>query len=517
MKILYKGVWSDVPLDYPRLQDEHYILVKIFINLAQINDAYFQRPKDIRLALNYVREIGLVPTLTKIFSRSGEKRRNDKFISVGFGYVNGEIPVYFVAPMHPECIDMLPLPAYLMCTIDKVDLAILPAFDNPAIQHLNLVDSKIRLSLELQQMGGWNAFSGTELPSLDWREIRKIILNEAPQQPKLLPVSPRTTCTSAGLSNCKANGLTGTLLGYGNYAKSVILPNLPQQLRITRIHDVDPLQIPAKIHRQYICSSEPGIAEDDKNTVFFIAGFHHTHSQLAEDALKRNAHVVVEKPLVTSHEQLVSLEPIFNNSTGSYFACFHKRYMTFNRWIRQDLNIGEFDPINYHAVVYEVPLPERHWYRWPNSRSRIISNGCHWLDHFLYINNFSAVDRSSAFYAPDGTLNTSVVLKNGAFFSMILTDIGSQRLGVQDYVELRQGESTVTIINGSVYRAENHHRIVRHVRKSRMHSYGEMYRAIGKNLLLQQTGDNWTSIAASSLLALEVDRVAMNESKMVQN
>lgn len=510
MRVLFKGSWCDVPLDYAKLPGEQWIAVNVFVNLIKIDNAYFQRPKDIRLALNYVREIGCVPTLTKIFSRSAEKRRNDKFMSIGFGYVNGVRPAYFIAPMHPECIDMLALPDTLIHYIDVVNLPDLSTLEQSSLCHLSLVDAAIDFPEGLAHVIGWNAFSGAPVPAFDWPGIAQIILSARLQKARTLPAGARAPRTLAGLPEQAGDGLSATLLGYGNYAKTVIIPNLPKQLRITRIHDVDPLQIPIKIHKRYTCSSESEISADDKNSIFFIASFHHTHAQFACEGLRRNAHVVVEKPLVTSRDQLEDLAIAFNASHGSYFSCFHKRYMLFNDWVRRDLDIGAQEPINYHAIVYEVPLPQKHWYRWPNSRSRIISNGCHWLDHFLYLNHFSKVEKCNAYYAPDGTVNTSVVLENGAFFSMVLTDAGSQRLGVQDYVELRQRDATVIIINGSSYRAENRNRVLRQVRKSRMHSYGNMYQSIGKSLLQNRPGDTWESIAASSSLALDVDSIAMN-------
>src|SRR5262249_57472786 len=69
---------------------------------------------------------------------------------------------------------------------------------------------------------------------------------------------------------------------------------------------------------------------------------------------------------------------------GKVFCCFHKRYSAFNALARKDLQMQLGEPISYHCIVYEVPLPPMHWYRWPSSRSRLITNGCHWIDHFHF-------------------------------------------------------------------------------------------------------------------------------------
>ena len=127
------------------------------------------------------------------------------------------------------------------------------------------------------------------------------------------------------------------------------------------------------------------------------------------------------------------------------------------------------------------------------------------MDHFLFLNNFSAVHRYAVFCAQDGTLNVSVTLQNGALFTLVLTEKGSHRLGVQDHVELRQHNAAICIENGAHYRAERDDRIVRTLSLGRMHSYRRMYRAIGEAILNNQPGDTWESIASGSALVLSLE------------
>ena len=99
---------------------------------------------------------------------------------------------------------------------------------------------------------------------------------------------------------------------------------------------------------------------------------------------------------------------------------------------------------------------KHHWYNWPNSGSRLVSNGCHWLDYFMFLNSYSAVvDIKNGFRRDDTITGVQVKLENGAYFSMSLTDNGSQRLGVRDYIELERQEKTFTMIDGDRYSAED--------------------------------------------------------------
>jgi hypothetical protein len=102
-------------------------------------------------------------------------------------------------------------------------------------------------------------------------------------------------------------------------------------------------------------------------------------------------------------------------------------------------------------------------------------------------------------------VNVSVRLENGAFFSMLLSEAGSSRIGVRDYVELRCGSTTVTIENGSRYLAEEGNRVVRRARVNKMASYERMYRAIASRIVRGEPGDSIESIRTSSELVLDAE------------
>ncbi len=73
-----------------------------------------------------------------------------------------------------------------------------------------------------------------------------------------------------------------------------------------------------------------------------------------------------------------------------------------NAIAREDLAAAPGQPMSCHCVVYEVPLPRRHWYRWPVSSDRLVSNGCHWVDHFLFLNGFARERSAEAWSAGNG-------------------------------------------------------------------------------------------------------------------
>jgi hypothetical protein len=138
----------------------------------------------------------------------------------------------------------------------------------------------------------------------------------------------------------------------------------------------------------------------------------------------------------------------------------------------------------------------------------LLSNGCHWVDHFLFLNGFSKETDLDVYVARDKTINCSVVLENGAVFTMVLTDRGSERLGVQNHVELRTATTTAKIVNDGLYVSESVDRVLRKTSVNRMDSYARMYRTIAERISKNQRGDTLKTIVASSRVILELERRA---------
>jgi predicted dehydrogenase len=520
MKVLAGGRWLDGFLDYHPLEGEYRVRVLAIANLAYLDDLYFVRPRNVRLVWNYVREIGLREALRKVKSRRDERYRNEKYLSIGIGKVLdagrgtqhlADRFVAFIAPAHPACAERLTLPAALIRPLELPLPTRVRESEQGILYRAGVEQHPEWAAAAVEALRGWNAHSGLNLPDLTtiftpaacgWLSDEQTWLNAT-----LLsvsgsePVLERRELPIQGASERKS----GVLFGYGNYAKVVILPNVAEYVDFACIHEVDPLQIPSTPsgHRSWDTSGD--LRPSEAYDACFIAAYHHTHAPLAIAAIERGGYAVVEKPVVTDEAQLEALLRCLATYGRRLFSCFHKRHSRLNDWAREDLARAGGEPVSYHCVVYEVPLPARHWYRWPNSRSRLVSNGCHWIDHFLFLNAYPDVIHTDLTVSRDGTLNCSIELANGAFFTMALTDHGSPRIGVQDHIELRAGGITVRMRNGAYYESESSDRVLRRVKVDRMESYRRMYRTIGRSIAAGEPGDTVesVSVSASTVLALE--------------
>ena len=516
MNILVNGVWKEGYLDQALLDQTIRIKTLAWFNICKLDELYFVPKKSWRLIFNYIREIGVKSVIHKVISRIQESARNEKYLSFGMGIVietksslfQIKDTVIFSALCHPQCMERIVISENLVNHCQD-------PWINETSSDDEILFGKVKLDKKdcdlLFQYRGWSDYSGIVLPNhlkknINFifnkvkNELENITVSKFPSSKNALPHERHMQSVIPNKTKLKAE-----LYGYGQYAKTIILPSIKKLVHLSCIHEIDPTQLPVKKNKNIIYDSSPEMRNNDHNDVCFIASYHHTHAGLAINALQSGKSAIVEKPIATTWEDLKRLLHTMKTSKMPLYSCFHKRYSVFNKYIYKDLEISSGDPISFHCIVYEVPLPKLHWYTWPNSGSRLLSNGCHWIDYFLFLNNFAPVLHYSIQLAKKGDVSVLIELENHAVFTMTLTEIGSSRIGLREHIELRANKNTVTITDGCQYNAENQSRIIRKIKTKRLSVYQRMYRDIIQGILEKKLGDSIESVERSCSLILSLE------------
>lgn len=521
MKILIKNKWQDNFLDYYRLKREYRIKVLAWKNLEKIEDAYYVRPKSLKMIFQYLPVVGFYGLWKKVLSRLREEQRNDKYISLGIGeiietgegcdFLEKEI-VAFLAPFHPKLVERITLPKELIFKIDpnifsfikKNEIIYLPLKDKNG-DSFNNKDNKW-----WKEITAWSIYSGQEVPLDLQRKIKDNLIKELQSSNWLEGVkfnieiaSPvKEVLERTRKKNIKSKK-TGVVFGYGNYAKTNIIPFSKKYIHITTIHEIDPTQIWIKDAQKWDTSPFP--RNNEKYDVFFVSSYNHTHIPITLYALRQGAYVVVEKPVAMDYEELESLMNVLQVVGPKLFIGFQKRYSIFNKWALRDLGVVYGEPISYHSIVYEISQPKYFWYRWPVSRSTFFANGCHQIDHFLYLNNFSKPKNYDIKLLQDNSIEVWIELENGAVFTTVFSEKGSVRIGPRDHIELKTPHHNIRIVDNILYISEDDSKIIRKKKVTKTHSYRNMYQTIAKKIFLNEEGDSLNSIFTSTKLMLDLE------------
>jgi predicted dehydrogenase len=509
--------WEDGYLDYYRPEEYVRIQVHSWWIIQSIQDMFHEQPRKWRRIWNYIGEYGPAMVVRKILARSGEKFRDRKVLATGLGtivesdstgfFAKGQ-KVVFIAPCHPQCVERVVLPPEL---VEPVDLKVF----GRVVRHRGVILNRKAMSEKrFDELAGWSEYSGRELPKVSGLLLQNALEHwsnfDASEATTLEISEPSQIKERMSASNSKSGDFKAVLFAWGNHAKTIILPNINPRIKVVCVHEIDPVRLGKVNSLSWDADTAPFPRPDEHYDVYLIAGFHNSHASQAAYALKSGAWAVVEKPLVTTWAELSLLKEALEQNPGRYFAGFHMRYNCLWKLALKDLNLREGEPIHYHCIVYEIPNPRKHWYNWPIARSRIVSNGCHWIDHFLFLNKFSKPERYDLWKGKNGDLHASIELENGAVFGMHLTEQGSKRIGVQDYIELRANGVTIRVCKGSRYISENNQRIIRRCRVNKLNAYQEMYRHICEAIVQGKVGDSITSIELSSEMMLRLEDIYTN-------
>jgi predicted dehydrogenase len=471
-----------------------------------LGEQFFRRQFDLRFVLAYVREIGLLNVIRKIQSRLAERVRNERCTVVGLGTV--------MESKDPEVIPGSLVPFFAPDSGPPGERYVVPRElvgdpwcqeipDNPPGMWQVVRADAVKEDLDISGIAGWNSYSGAPWP-LSKHEIEAAAGRSLKASGRSAACSYSHSPVTERTAAAREFGLT--IFGYGNYVKTVLIPQLGRSIPVRCVHEIDPLQIGRNRNERWSWDTSPSLRPDEHPDVVVVASFHHTHAGIAVEAMKQGARaIIIEKPVVTTSGDLELLCAAVEKYHIPVFTAFQRRYSPFNKYILGDLRVRPGDPVSCFAIAYEVPLPPQHWYRWPNSGSSIISNGCHWIDHFLYLNDFSPVREVTTAPMGEASVLVRMILVNEAVLSLSLTHEGSPRLGVREHCEFRANGVTATVTDAKNYMSESGQRVIRRARVHRFSAYRRMYRAMCDAIAAGAAGDSLQSLRQSghSVLAAE--------------
>ena len=255
-------------------------------------------------------------------------------------------------------------------------------------------------------------------------------------------VSPRKLTPKAGT-------LGIGFIGAGNFAKSVLLPELRRQagVRLTGVATATGLSgshTAKKFGFGVATTDLAAVFSDAATDVVFIATRHDTHAPLAIEALKAGKHVFVEKPLAINETQLDAVIAAAKASVKVLMGGFNRRFAPLIVKAKDALK-GRTAPLVMLYRVNAGPVPAESWLHGDEGGGRLIGDVCRFIDTLRFFADAPPVERQIV-QAKDHADALSLQLRfaDGSIGTIVYSSLGDRSFP-KEYLEIFGASRVITI------------------------------------------------------------------------
>jgi predicted dehydrogenase/threonine dehydrogenase-like Zn-dependent dehydrogenase len=232
-----------------------------------------------------------------------------------------------------------------------------------------------------------------------------------------IPAAP--VRASMGPSERGSKSLTIGFIGAGNYASSMLLPQLAQLPGVQLTHVATTRSLSAvNAQRRFgfttASTSAQAVLDDQSLDAIFVVTRHATHADMVCRALETGKAVFVEKPLALTDEELDRItEVIVKTGNDRLMVGFNRRFAPMLMKMKADFGAGSSGAMTRY-LVNAGPLGADSWYRNEGEGSRFTGEGGHFLDTLSWWAD-SLPEEVYAIGAPDSeSVQVTVRFGNGA-------------------------------------------------------------------------------------------------------
>jgi len=307
----------------------------------------------------------------------------------------------------------------------------------------------------------------------DGGALRPIVLLSYPEPSA--DGTPARVVANPAARPTRGNQVRIALAGAGSFAKLVHLPNLRSSSDRYRLRAVmsrsghNAASTAKQFRAEYATTDWQEILKDPEVDAVLIATRHNLHAAMALEALRAGKHVLVEKPLALSREELAGIEKFYTDlGAGApapiLLTGFNRRFSPHARRI-QGLVARRSNPmiLNYRMNAGYIPLDN--WVHGPEGGGRNLGEACHIYDLFTYLTGSRLVNVSAQAIAPA----TGYYSRSDNFVATLSFADGSvatltyAALGTTDYPK----EQMEILVDGKVLVLENYTRLTVHGAKAK--------------------------------------------------
>jgi len=276
---------------------------------------------------------------------------------------------------------------------------------------------------------------------------------QTPERPMLVLLSYANSATPEAAARtipnpnprpARSGAVSIALVGAGGFAKGMHLPNLHSlrdscHLRAVVSRSGHNAAATARRWGATYCTTDfHEVVADPRIDAVIIATRHNLHATMALDALRAGKHVLLEKPLALTSEELRQIGQFFNDASDSsqstpvLLTGFNRRFSPHARRMREWL-AGRSNPMIIDYRMNAGQLPADHWTLGPEGGGRNLGEACHIYDLFTYLTGarftdvkVSAIVPKTAYYRPHDNFTATITFDDGSVANLIYTALGAK-------------------------------------------------------------------------------------------
>jgi len=263
-----------------------------------------------------------------------------------------------------------------------------------------------------------------------------IILNYAPD----CLISKKSTKKESSFIPARKDSIRVGFIGAGGFAQGMLMPIIAgiKNSSLTAIVDTD-IATATNSSRAYgaaqALTNDHELYAQDLADLIVIASPHKLHCDQIISALHHNKAVFVEKPMVTSFEQLEKLMPVLASSTAPLCVDYNRSFAPFMQTIKQETS-KRSTPLVVHYRMNAGFIAKEHWIQTELGGGRIIGEACHIFDLFCFLTDAQPTSVSVETMKPKAdnlfsTDNFSVQISfnDGSLCTLLYTALGHAGAG----------------------------------------------------------------------------------------
>jgi predicted dehydrogenase/NADPH:quinone reductase-like Zn-dependent oxidoreductase len=244
--------------------------------------------------------------------------------------------------------------------------------------------------------------------------------------------------TSTSARSTRGEGVA--FIGFGNYAKGVLLPAFRKAggVKLTSVvtaTGVSASHAGEKYGFTTIASDPAAALSDPATEIVVIATRHDTHASLAAEALAAGKHVFCEKPLAIDADGLGKVLAATDGAPGVITVGFNRRFAPLLVAAKAALE-PRSGPLVMLYRINAGDIAGDHWIQRHEGGGRIVGEVCHFVDALTYLSGSLPVEANAvAARGHDDAVSILLRFADGSTGTIVYSSLGNPSVP-KEYVEV---------------------------------------------------------------------------------